>query len=135
MLSLNLKVLSHYYFNYFFYSFFFFLFFKCSNYKNVVVAQSLSLVRLFATPWTAAHQVSLSLNMSWSSPKSISLESVVHFIYLVLCCSLLFLPSLFPSIRVFSSESVLHIRWPSYQSFSFSFSPSNEYSGLISLVV
>jgi len=87
---------------------------------------------LFATPWTAACQASLSFTISSSLLKFTSIESVVPSKHLVLCRSLLFLPSVFPSIGVFSNESVLHIRWPKYWSFSFTISPSNEYSGLIS---
>ena len=94
--------------------------------------QSLSHVRLFATPWTAAHQASLSITISWSLLKLISIESVMPSNQLILCCPLLLLPSIFPSSRVFSNESVLRIRWPKYWSYSFSISPSNEYSGLIS---
>ena len=94
--------------------------------------QSLSHVRLFATPWTAACQASLSITNSWSLLKFVSIESVMPSNHLILCCPLLLLPSIFSSIRVFSNESVLHIRWPKYWSFSFSISPSNEYSGLIS---
>ena len=94
--------------------------------------QSLSCVRLFATPWTAARQASLSITNSWSLLKLMSIELVMPSNYLILCCPLLLLPSIFSSIRVFSNESVLHIRWPKYWSFSFSISPSNEYSGLIS---
>ena len=81
--------------------------------------QSLSRVRLFATPWTAAHQASLSITNSRSSPKLMSIESVMPSNHLILCHPLLLLPSIFPSIRVFSSESALHIRWPKYWSFSF----------------
>ena len=95
--------------------------------------QSLSHVQLFDTPWTAAHQASLSITSSWSLLKLMSIESVMPSNQLILCHPLLLLPpSIFPSIRVFSSESVLPIRWPKYWSFSFSISPSNEYSGLIS---
>ena len=83
-------------------------------------------------PWAAAHQASLSITKSWSLLKLVSIESVVPFNHPVFCIPLLFLPSIFPSIRVFSNESILHIRWPKYWSFSFSISPSNEYSGLIS---
>ena len=97
--------------------------------------QSLSLVRLFVTPWTAAHQASLSITSSWSLFKLISIESVILLNHLILCHPLLFLPSVFPSTRVFFNESVLHIRWPKYWSFSFIISPSNEYSGLISIRV
>ena len=84
------------------------------------------------TPWTAAHQASLSIANSWSLHKLMSIELVMPSNHLVLCRPLLLLPSIFPSIRVFSNESVLHIRWPKYCSFSFSISPSNEHSGLIS---
>ena len=94
--------------------------------------QSLSCVRLFATPWTTAHQASLSITNSRSSPKLMSIEWVMLSKQLILCHPLLLLPSIFPSIRVFSSESVLCIRWPEYWSFTFSISSSNEYSGLIS---
>ena len=94
--------------------------------------QSLSCVRVFATPWTVAHQASPSIASSWSLLKLMSIESVMPSNYLILCCPLLLPPSIFPSIRGFSNESVLHIRWPKYWSFSFSISPSNEYSGLIS---
>ena len=96
--------------------------------------QSLSRVThsLFRTPWTAAHQASLSITNSWSLLKFLSIESVIPFNHLILCHPLLFLSSIFPSIRVFSNESALHIRWPKYWSFSFNISPSNEYSGLIS---
>ena len=89
-------------------------------------------IQLFVTLWTAACQASLSITNSWSLPKLMSIESVMPSKHLLLCCPLLLLPSIFPSIRVFSNESVLHIRWPKYQSFSYSISPSNEYSGLIS---
>ena len=95
--------------------------------------QSLSRVQLFATPWTAARQASLSIINSWSLLKLMSIESVMPSNHLILCHPLLFLPSILPSIRVFSSEAVLCIRWPKYWSFSFSISPSNEYSRLISL--
>ena len=84
------------------------------------------------TPWTAAHQISLSNTNSWSLLKLMSIESVMSSNHLILSRPLLLLPSIFPSIRVFSDESVLHIRWPEYWSFSFSISSSNEYSGLIS---
>ena len=94
--------------------------------------QLLSCVRLFVTPWTAARQASLLITSSWSLLKLMSIESVVPSNHLILCCSLFLSPSIFPSIRVFSIESVLRIRWPKYWSFSFSISPSNEYSGLIS---
>ena len=94
--------------------------------------QSLSRVRLFVTPWIAARQASLSITNSQSSLRLTSIESVMPYNHHILCCPLLLLPSIFPSIRVFSNESALHIRWPKYWSFSFSISPSNEYSGLIS---
>ena len=93
--------------------------------------QSLRHVWLFATPWAAACQASLSITNSSSLLKLMSIESVMPSNYLILCHPLL-LPSIFPSIRVFSNESVLHIRWPKYWSFSFNISSSNEYSGLIS---
>ena len=89
-------------------------------------------LQLFATPWTAACQASLSITNSWSLLKIMSIESVMPSNHLILCCPLLLLPSILPSISVFSNESVLCIRWPKYWSFSFSISPSNEYSGLIS---
>ena len=94
--------------------------------------QSLSHVRLFATPWTAAHQASLSITNSWSLLKLMSIKSVMPSNHLILCHPLLLPSSIFPSIRDFSNESALHIRWPNYWSFSFSISPSKEYSGLIS---
>ena len=94
--------------------------------------QSLSHVQLFVTPWTAAHQASLSFTNSQSLLKLMSVESLMQSNHLILCHPLLLLPSIFPSIRVFSNESVLRIRWQKYWSFSFSISPSNEYSGLIS---
>ena len=94
--------------------------------------QLLSRVWPFATPWTAAHQASLSISNSWSLLKHMSIKSVMPYNYLIVCCPLILLLSIFPSIRVFSNESVLHIRWPKYWSFSFSIHPSSEYSGLIS---
>ena len=94
--------------------------------------QLLSHVRLFATPWTAACQAFLSITSSWSLLELMTIESVMPSNHLILCRPLLLLPSIFPSIRVFSNELALHIRWPKYWSFSFSISPSNEYSGLIS---
>ena len=97
-----------------------------------VAVQSLSCIWLFAIPWTTACQASLSITNSWSSPKPVSIESMMPSNYLILCRPLLLLPSIFPSIRVFSNESALRMRWPKYWSFSFSISPSNEYSGLIS---
>ena len=96
------------------------------------VVQSLSHVQFFVTPWTAAHQASLSITNSQSVLKLMSVESVMPSNHFILCCPLLLPPSIFPCIRVFSNESVLHIRWPKYWSFSFSISPSNEYSGLVS---
>ena len=98
----------------------------------VVVVRSLSRVRFFATPWTAAYQASLSFIISWSLLKLTSIDSVMPSNHLILFHPLLLPPSIFPSIRVFSKGSVLCIRWPKYWSFSFSISPSNEYSGLIS---
>ena len=94
--------------------------------------QSHSPVRLFGTPWTSARHDSLSITNTWSLLKLMSIESVMSSNRLILCHPLLLLPSIFPSNRVFSNESVLHIRWPKYWSFSFNISPSNEYSGLIS---
>ena len=94
--------------------------------------QSLSHVWLFVTPWTAAHQASISISNSWSLFKLMSIESVMPSNHLILCWPLLLRPSIFHSIRVFANESVLCIRWPTYWSFSFNISPSNEYSGLIS---
>ena len=90
--------------------------------------QSLSHVQLFVTPWTAACQAFLSITNSWSLLKLMSIESVMSSSHLILCHPLLLLPSIFPSISVFSNESILHIRWPKYCSFSFSISPSKEYS-------
>ena len=94
--------------------------------------QLLSCVWLFVTAWTVARQVSLSITNSQNLLKLMSIESVMPSNHLILCCPLLLPPSIFPSIRLFSNESVLRIRWPNYWSFSFSISPSNEYSGLIS---
>ena len=94
--------------------------------------QLLSHVRLFATPWTAALQASLSITNSQSLPKPMSIESVMPSNHLILCRPLLLLPSTFPSIRVFSNESALRIRWPKHWSFSFNISPSSEHPGLIS---
>ena len=99
------------------------------------IVQLLTCVQLFATPWTTECQASLSFTISWSLLKLMSIESVLLSNHLIHCCPLLLLPSTFPSIRVFSSESVLRIRWPKYWSFSFSISPSNEYSGLISFKI
>ena len=98
----------------------------------VYSVQSLSHVRLFATPWIAARQASLSITNSWSSLKIMSIESVMPSRHLILCHLLLLLLTIPPSIRVFSNESALHMRWPKYWSFSFSIIPSNEHPGLIS---
>ena len=102
----------------------------CSSQFSSV--QSLSRVRLFATPWTAAHQASLSITNSWSLPKLMSIGSVMPSNHLILCHPLILLSLIFPSFRVFSNESALRIRWPKYWSFSFNISPSNEHSWLIS---
>ena len=101
----------------------------------LIVVQSLSPVRLFEIPWTAACQASLSFTISQSSLKLMSIESVMPSNHLILCRPLLLLPSIFPSIRVFSKESALCIRWANYWSFNFSISPASEYSGLISFRV
>ena len=98
---------------------------------TIILVQSLGCVQLSVTPWTAAHQASLSLTISCSLLKLMSIESVMPSNHLILCRPLLLLPSIFPSIRVFSNELALRMRWPKYWSFSFSISPSNEYSGLI----
>ena len=103
--------------------------FSRPRYLNSV--QLLSHVRIFATPWTGAFQASLSITNSRSLLKLMSIKSVTSSDHLILCYLLLLLPSIFPSITVFSNESVLHIRWPMYWSFSFSINPSNEYLGLI----
>ena len=100
--------------------------------KGVQSVQSFSRAQLFATPWTTACQASLFITNSWSLLKLRSIESVMSSSHLILCHPLHLPPSMFPSIRVFSNESALRIRWPKYWSFSFSISPSNEYSGLIS---
>ena len=105
---------------------------KIDQGQSVQSSQSLSHVQLFATPWITAYQASLSITNSWSLPKPMSIESVMPSNYLILCCPLLLLPPIPPSIRVFSSESTVRIRWPKYSSFSFSISPSNEHPGLIS---
>ena len=97
-----------------------------------VVIQSLSCIRLFETSWTAARQASLSITNSWNLLKLMSIVLVMPSSHLILYHPLLFLPSIFSSIRVFSNKSVLHIRWPKYWSFSFSINPYNEYSGMIS---
>ena len=103
------------------------------NKSSFSSVQLLRGVQLFVTPWTTAHQASMSITNSRSLLKLMSIELVMPSNYLFLCCSLLLSPSIFPSIRVFSNKSALHIRWPQYWSFSFSISPSSEYSGLISL--
>ena len=105
---------------------------KQNTWVQVSSVQSLSRVRLFVTPWISACQASLSITNSWSSPKLMSIESVIPSSHLILCRPLLFLPPIPPSIRVFSSESTLHMSWPKYWSFSFSIIPSNEHPGLIS---
>ena len=102
------------------------------HFKRASSVQLLSRVRLFETPWTAARQASLSITNSWSFLKLMSIELVMPSNHLILCRPLLLLPSILHSIRVFSNKSVLCIRWPKYWNFSFSISPSNEYSGLIS---
>ena len=102
------------------------------NSSLISSVQLLSPVRLFTTPWTAACQASPSITNSWNLLKLMPIESMMPSNHLILCCPFLHLPSILPSIRLFSNESVLLIRWPKYWSFSFSISPSNEYSGLIS---
>ena len=99
--------------------------------RQVNSVQSLGCVRLFSTPWTTAHQASLSITNCRSLPKPMSIESVMPSNHLILCHPLLLLPSIFPNIRVFSNESALRIRWPKYWSFSFNIGPSSEYPGLI----
>ena len=108
---------------------------QCDRQESVQFSsvQSLSCVWLFVTPWTAARQASLSITNSQGSTKPTSIESVIPSNHLILSCPLLLLPSIFPSIRVSSNDSVLHIRWPKYWSFSFSISPSNEHPGLTPL--
>ena len=103
-----------------------------ARYLKQSSVQSLSSVQLIATPWIAAHQAPLSNTNSQSLLKLMSIELVMPSNHLILCCPLLIPPSNFPSIRIFSNESVLHIRWPKYWSFSLNISPSSEYSGLIS---
>ena len=106
-----------------------------AKHTNVISSvQLLSRVWLFATPWTAAFQASPSITNSQSLLKLMSVELVMPSNYLILCRPLLLLPSIFPNIRVFSDESVLHIRWPKYWNFSFNISPSSEHSGLICIV-
>ena len=104
---------------------------KCSTFLFSSV-QSLSHVWIFVNPWTAGRQASLSIINSWSPPKPMSIESMMPPNHVILCCPLLLLPPIPPSIRVFSNESALCIRWPKYWSFSFNISPSNEHPGLIS---
>ena len=103
--------------------------------RRLSSVQSLSCVRLFVTPWIAAHQASLSITNSWSSLKLMSIQSVMPSSHLILCCPLLLLPLVAPSIRVFYNESILRMRWPKYWSFSFSNSSSNEHPGLISFTM
>ena len=110
----------------------FFLFFTLPNFSIFSLVQLLSRVQLFATPWSAARQASLSITNPWSPPKPMSIELVMPSNHLILCHPLLLLSSVFPSIRVFSSELALCIRWPKYWSFSFNISPSSEHPGLIS---
>jgi len=106
---------------------------RCTKDRSImVVVQLLSCVWLFVTLWTVARQASLSFTISWNLLRLVSVESVMPSNHLILYCPLLLLPSIFPSIRVFSNESTLRIRWPKDWSFNFSISPSNEYSGLIS---
>ena len=107
-------------------------FIMTSTYVQFSSVQSLSHVRLFATPWITACQASLSITNSQSPPKLVSIELVMPSSHLILCCPLLLLPLIPPNIRVFSNESTLHMAWPKYGSFSFSISPSNEHPGLIS---
>ena len=105
--------------------------FSCGSVQFSSV-QLLSHVRLFVTPWIAARQASLSITNSWSSPKLMCIELVMPSSHLILCCPLLLLPPIPPSIRVFSNESPLRMRWPKYWSFSLSISPSKEHPGLVS---
>ena len=105
---------------------------KLQYFDQFSSVQSLSCVRLFATPWIAACQASLSITNSWSLPKLMSIESVMPSSHLILCRPLLLLSPIPPSFRVFSNKSTLHMRWPKYWSFSFSISPSSEHPGLIS---
>ena len=102
------------------------------NFSHFQSVQSLSRDRLFATPWTTAHQASLSITNAWSLPKLMSTDLVIPSNHLILCRPLLLLPSIFPSIRIFSNESALRIRWPKYCTFSFNIRTSNEHPGLIS---
>ena len=107
----------------------------CVYIRDCCCCSSSNHVQLFMTPWTAAHQTSLSFTISWSLPKFMPIESVMPSNHLILCLPLLLLPTVFPSIRVFSSVSAFGSRWPKYWSFSFSIHPSSEYSGLISFRV
>ena len=125
----------------FFFFLFLFLIFKSTitllififiTYNSVSLVQSLSRVQLFATPWIAAYQASLSITIFWSSLKLMSIKSVIPFSHLILCHPLFLLLPIPPSIRVFSSESTLRMKWPKYWSFSFSIIPSKEHPGLIS---
>ena len=106
-----------------------------ATWMNLSSVQSLSRVQLFVTPWTAAHQVSLSITNSKRLPKLMSIESVTTSNHLILCHPLLLLPSIFPSCKVFSNETALRIMWSKYWSFSFNISPSNEHSGPISFTM
>ena len=108
------------------------IFWAITGSKEILYLLLISCVRLFATPWASTHQASLSFTISQSLLKLMSMMLVMPSNHLILCHPFLLLPSIFPSIRVFSNESALHIRWPNYWSFSFSISPSDEYSGLIS---
>ena len=110
------------------------LFFSSCVFNLIRSVQSLSRVQLFAAPWTAAYQASLSITNSWSLLKLMSIELVMPSNNLFLCHPHHLLPSTFPNIRAFSNESVLRIRWPKYWSFNFSISPFNEYSGLTSFI-
>ena len=136
MLFINLGLFkSHYFFQYYLCSIFslFLLVFQFHAFSvQFSSVQLLSRVQLFATPWTAARQASLSITNSQSLPKPMSIESVMPSNHLILCHPLLLLPSNFPSIRVFSNDSTLRMRWPKYWSFTFNISPSNEHPGLIS---
>ena len=105
---------------------------ECHTSLFITIVQSFSRAQLFVTPWIVAHQASLSITNSWSLLNLMSTKSVMPYNHLILCCPLLLLLSILPSIRVFSNESLPPIRWPKYWSFSFSISPSNEHPGLIS---
>ena len=137
----NLSVYSFLWMNFHMFWLHFSLWFQCSIPQVIVEWTFHSSVqfsysvnsRLFVTQWTTACQASLSITNFWGLPKIMFIESVMTSNHLILCWPLLLLPSIFPNIRVFSNESVLHIIWPQYWSFSFSISPSNEHSGLISL--